>query len=78
MSSRSDHGSTPRSIALGPVHEHVPEPAEWRGEERGFRERRWEGERERDAYSVEAGKEDEGGVVKVENSEGKMLYEYRV
>ena len=78
MPSHSDHGSTPRSIALGPLHEHPPEYSEWRGEERAVRDTRWEGERERDLYSVEVEEQEEGGVVKVENSEGKMLYEYRI
>ena len=78
MASHSDHGSGPRSIALGPLHEHVAEYPEWRGAERAVRDTRWEGERERDLYSVEVEEEDEGGVVKVENLEGKMLYEYRI
>ena len=72
--SHSERGSAPRSIALGPLHEHLPEY----GEEIAFREPRWESERERDHYSVDIEEEEEGGVVKVENSEGKMLYEYRV
>ena len=67
-----------RSFALGPVHEHLPEYPEWRGEERAFRDKRWEGERERDIYSAEVDEEDKGGVVEVENSEGKLLYEYKV
>ncbi|CAF9926791.1 hypothetical protein IMSHALPRED_007050 [Imshaugia aleurites] len=82
--SRSEHGSTAKSIAPAPVHKPLPTHAEGSGNEKALvesRRSRRRIEQERDLYKVEVEEEvprrrkkDAGGVVEVESSKGKTLY----
>ena len=81
MASSSVHGSTAKSMAPPPMHEHLPVHAERFGEERVIAEWGRQYEQERGVYAIEveeevsrSGKDDSGGVVEVESSEGRMLY----
>lgn len=82
--SKSEHGSTVKSIAPAPVPKHLPAHAERSGEERATvvsRPSRRQSMQEQDLFAVEVEEEvprrrrkDAGGVVEVETSKGKTLY----